>query len=111
MAVGESPVTMTSPEGKRLPTQIQPREKAEINGIDLPRNDMFPAEVYRKILFMTDGRADIGRYEAVPQDAAACVQSDLIVTDSAIENRCLRVEARGALIDIIDKRSGRPGTG
>ena len=108
LAVGDAPVTMVSPDGKPLPTQILPREKPEINGIGLPRNDAFPAEIYRKVLFMTDGSADIGRYEAVPADASAGdMQGDLIVRDGVLENRCLRVEARGALIDLVDKRSGK----
>ncbi len=106
LAIGDRDISMANKDGEILPTQILPRESVELNGIGKPRNDMFPKSVYRKVLFMTDGTQDISAYTAVsdvPKAPEALLQGD----DTYMENEFLRVDVRGALIDIADKRTGK----
>lgn len=107
LAIGDQNVVMVNSRGEEMPTQILPREAIETNGIGLPRNDFFPGEVFRKVLFLTDGAKDITRYEAKPVDTAAAGGDALYCDENRIENKWIRIDARGALIDLTDKRSGK----
>jgi hypothetical protein len=60
---------MRARDGRALPTQVLPREAIEQNGVGLPRNDAFPAPVYRKVLFLAPPSEGIEAFEAVPVKA------------------------------------------
>ncbi len=107
MAIGDQNVAMFNRKGERMPTQVLPREEVAVNGIGLPRNDLFPAPLFRKVLFMTDGSNDISAYEAKPTQPDSANKSGLRCDESGMENKWIRVDAHGALIDLTDKRSGK----
>ena len=105
LAVGDQPVRMETRDGRVLPTQILPRERIAQNGLDLPRNDAFPAPVYRKILFLAPPSEGIEAFTAVPAEPCS-PGGTLTGSDGFIENEFLRVTARGALMELTDKRTG-----
>ena len=105
LTVGDEPVQIQTRDGRALPTQVLPREAIEQNGLGQPRNDPFPAPVYRKVLFMAPPSEGIEAYEAVPANQT---EPDGALTggDGFLENEFLRVDARGALIALTDKETG-----
>lgn len=105
LAVGDGPVRMRTRDGRALPTQVLPREAIEVNGVGLPRNDAFPAPVYRKVLFMAPPSGGVEAFEAASADARE-PDGALSGGEGFIENEFLRVSARGALIELFDKRTG-----
>ena len=105
LAVGDEPIEMRTRDGRALPTQILPREAIEQNGVGLPRNDAFPAPIFRKVLFLAPPSDGIEAFEAAPVNPG---QPDGALSggDGYIENESLKVTARGALIELMDKRTG-----
>jgi len=106
LAVGDGPVQMRTRDGRKLPTQVLPREAIELNGLGQPRNDAFPAPVFRKVVFMAPPSDGIEAYVAAPADAPE-PDGALSGGDDFIENEFIRVTARGALIELFDKETGR----
>jgi len=104
---GES-LVMTDSNGKALLTQVADREAAELNAIGLPRNDLSPNPLYRKVLFLDTfaGGGEIRSYAGV-QCAQCGQESDLRAGDTFLENEYLLVEVEGALLHIHDKITGR----
>ncbi len=99
-------VVIMDRDGRRLPTQLLEREPVAVNSKGLPRNDLFPMATFRKVLFLDQfEQGNIHSYECKPSDETA--QCQYPASDTAIENEFLRVETQGALISILDKRSGR----
>jgi len=104
LATDNQPVIFTDESGNALPTQILERERIELNSAGLPRNDMHPAPVFRKALFMqqlTSGK--ISSFAALPGKPA---DEMVAASDIYIENEFLRVDVEGALIHLTDKVSG-----
>ncbi len=110
LAVGDELVEMRTRDGRSLPTQILPREEIEQNGVGLPRNDAFPAPVYRKLLFLAPPSDGIEAFEAAPAKPGQ-PDGQLSGGDGFIENESLKVTARGALIELMDKRTGQRFSG
>ena len=52
LPISDDRICMISQNGSVVPTQIIKREKAELNGIGMPRNDLFPHPTYKKVLFL-----------------------------------------------------------
>lgn len=102
---GDAPVTMKDAAGNPLPTQTLARETVDLNGRNQVRNDMYPAPGMRKTLFMA--QSEMGKVEQYAAAAEASAQENLTATDMLLENEFIRVDVRGALIDITDKRSGK----
>ena len=105
LAIGDQSVEMRTRDARALPTQVLPREAIEHNGLGLPRNDAFPAPVFRKVLFLTPPSAGVEAYEAAP--VSRQLDGALTGGDDFLENECLRVTSRGALIELADKRTGQ----
>ncbi len=105
LAVGDQSIEMRTRDGRALPTQVLPREEIELNGLGQPRNDPFPAQVFRKILFMAPPSDRIEAYEAVPAGKRE-PDGGLAGGDDFLENEFLRVDAHGALIALTDKLTG-----
>jgi hypothetical protein len=105
LAVGDAPIEMRTRDGRALPTQVLRREEIDLNGLGQPRNDPFPAPVFRKVLFMAPPSEGIEAFEAVPADTT---EPDGALTGGEVflENEFLRVDARGALIALTDKKTG-----
>lgn len=102
---GDAPVTMKDAAGNPLPTQTLERETVDLNGRNQVRNDMYPAPGMRKTLFMA--QSEMGKVEQFAAVGEASVQENIAADDKYIENEYIRVDVRGALIDITDKRSGK----
>lgn len=98
-------LALADEKGSLLPVQVEPRPEIELNGRGEPRSVPFPGGVFEKILFMGNTRPfDLARYRlTVMKEPFAC---PFIATDTHMENRFIRVDCRGALIDITDKRTG-----
>jgi len=133
-AIGNEQVVVMDRAGKCLPTQILPREAVFDNDIGLPRNDRFPSDVYRKVLFLDQFRqGGLNGYTLVPSAGDLPVESVSVERESNrknvpqhagimtgiireartndacdlfMENESLRVESHGALVSMLDKRSG-----
>lgn len=102
---GDSPVTMKDACGNPLPTQVLEREQVDLNGRNQVRNDMYPAPGMRKVLFMAD--AELGKVERFAAANEASAQENICASDILLENDLVRVDVRGALIDVTDKRTGK----
>ena len=102
---GDAPVTVKDSSGNVLPTQVLAREKVDLNGRNQVRNDMYPAPTMRKVLFLAKG--ELGKVEQFTATAEIAEQNSILATDILLENEFVRVDVRGALIDITDKRSGK----
>jgi len=92
--------------GEELPVQILDRQEIVLNGADKPRNDPFPSDRFRKVLFMGDFSG--GRLQPfciAPGTSAQ--QAPLPAGDLFIENEFLRVDVAGALINLTDKQTGK----
>lgn len=101
-------VRIQNSSGREVPVQILPRESIEQNGIGLPRNESFPNAMFQRVLFQDEFSegglvslsADIGAGGSGPA-------TDLKAGQNVLENRYLRVETKGALLDLLDKRTGQ----
>ena len=104
---GES-LVMTDGNGRTLPTQVADRETVELNGMGLPRNELQPNLLYRKVLFADTyfGDGEIRSYAGVSCGQGGQV-SDLRAGDDFLENKYLRAEVEGALLHLYDKTAGR----
>lgn len=101
-------VRVVNRRGESLPVQILPRENIQQNGVGLPRNESFPNAMFQRVLFQDEFR------EGVLVSFAARIQADqpgtatdLTADENFMENRYLRVETKGALLDILDKQNGQ----
>ena len=105
LATGDEPVVVMDRAGRCLPTQVLEREPVQVNSIGLPRNERFPLEPFRKVLFMDQfDQGSLHSYICAP--AQTRPENTLLAGDRFLENEFLRVETHGALIHILDKRSG-----
>jgi mannosylglycerate hydrolase len=116
LPIGDRTGFLVDVNGTQMPTQVLPRDPIEVNGAGKPRNGACPADIYRKVLFSDRFESQqIKTYAWQDGEAgippAACSYGECRMTaqasDGAIENSFLRVEASGALIHILDKRTGR----
>ena len=106
LAVGDQPVTVVDHEGRELPTQVLDRQPIARNGVGLPRNDAFPAPVFRKVLFL--GQFEAGSVETRAAVGCCGIPSNSLAAGPAfLENEFIRVEADGSLIHLRDKETGR----
>lgn len=103
--IGDEDIVMRDVNGVSLPTQVLAREETERNGRNQVRNEMFPAPSMRKVLFMA--RPEMGKLEKYCAVAAREEQPSVSAGDAWLENEYLRVDVRGALLDITDKRTGK----
>lgn len=103
-AIGDDSVVVCDKHGNKLPTQILDREPVELNGINKPRNERYPANIFRKVLFMdTIAQGDINSYAIVSDSESP--DTDINAGDTFIENEFIRVETNGALINIFNKET------
>jgi len=106
LPIGNQDLVIRDESGRVMPTQILSRQAIPQNGIGLARNDAFPNEKSRKILFMdamSAGRALIYATAARKRP----IDTPLKGGDDFIENEYLRVMATGGLLRIEDKLSGK----
>ncbi len=101
--------------GAASPAQVIPPEPIPLNGRGDPRHDPFPGRQFTQILFQGDFEAYAPKtYRVVPADALPPAAPAVLAGDGPLphlENALLRVEADGALLRIVDKRSGWTVTG
>jgi mannosylglycerate hydrolase len=107
LPTADIPAVVRTPDGKVLPTQILPREKIYLNGIGKPRNDYFPAAVYRKIIFMDDFKTGSVNTHALVVSEQSSPKTDIKGSDCYIENEYIRIETDGALINLFDKKNNK----
>lgn len=105
LPVGDESVCICDQLGNALPTQVMPREEIELNSIGKPRNTYWPPYKLRNVLFLLETGAN--QIKSLVCKAGEHEFSNLTASDGYIENEHLRVEAKGALIDILDKDTGR----
>ena len=109
LPAGDCRVSVQTEGGASLPCQILERESAEINSIGVPRNELFPDNIYRKILFLDKfTSAAVNTHAAViGNEDGAEVYPFLEAGNDYMENEFLKVEMNGALIHIFDKKARR----
>ena len=106
LPISDESIRMISQDGSVLPTQVIKREEAELNGIGMPRNDLFPHPVYRKVLFLAPPAKDaVPVYTAVK--ASSPQTTALTGDDTHIENAYLKVSAANGFISIYDKQADK----
>lgn len=106
LPIGEAQVCISDEKGNLYPTQILPRETVEMNGLNQPRNSMFPDAIYRKVLFMCPGQAGaVHSYAAVLGKESS--YENLQAGDDFLENNLVRVEVHNSSIRLLDKRNGK----
>lgn len=104
LPVGDEAVRMVDREGRELPTQVLPREEIALNAIGKPRNTSWPDHKLRQVLFLArSGANEVSSFACLPSQTA---QDQLDADDRHLENEHLRVEVDGALINLLDKRTG-----
>ncbi len=105
LPVHDVPVQIVKADGTVLPTQVVQREPLELNGLLQPSYEPFPSLAYRKVMF-TDrfSTAELATYAVVPADKEPV--SPFTATDTSLENEHIKVDIKGALINICDKRTG-----
>lgn len=105
VAAEDGPVVVADRAGRRLPTQVLEREQVQLNSIGLPRNELFPTKPYRKVLFLDRfEQGSVNSYVCLP--AAEMAEQKAGAGADFIENEFMRVETAGALISMLDKRTG-----
>jgi hypothetical protein len=57
LPIGDQPALIRDRSGRILPAQTLPRKPIGLNGLGQPRNDSFPPDIYRRILFMDTFKA------------------------------------------------------
>jgi mannosylglycerate hydrolase len=107
LPVGDHPVAIKTAAGRELPAQVLDREPVPLNGLGQARNDLFPAGVYRRVLFLDTFKASEVNVYAAAAPGSGTASSDLKGTDVFIENEYLRAETDGALIRLYDKKNNR----
>ncbi len=105
LPIGDEAVCIRDREGNALPTQILPREKVELNSHGQPRNSVWPDERFRNVLFLAPSGANRVRSFAAGKGAGSF--ETVKASDRFLENDFLRVEVRGATIDVLDKGTGK----
>ena len=124
LPVGDRPGSIVDEAGHRLPTQILPREPIDCNSQGQKRNSYFPDAVYRQVLFTDrlagqqiktyawqDSTGPDGGQEQVSaggdQAPEAIADAPTAGGEPILDNGLLRVQIKGALIDVTDKRTGK----
>lgn len=97
-------ISLIDEEGRVLLTQIEPREPIENNGLGKPRNSPYPGIEFQKVLFQGNFKA--GQLYRLSMDVTEKTASELTGGPNFLENSLIRVDVHGALISILDKRSG-----
>ncbi|MDO4739747.1 MAG: glycoside hydrolase family 38 C-terminal domain-containing protein [Eubacteriales bacterium] len=103
--IADEPTVIRDAQGNVLPTQVLEREPVERNGRGQVRNDMYHGPQMRKVLFMA--QPEMGKVEQYRAVSGAVPQEKVCASDNMLENEFLRVDVRGALLDITDKRTGK----
>ncbi len=106
LPISDESICIISQDGSALPTQVIKREKAELNGIGMPRNDLFPHPVYRKVLFLAPLAKDaVSVYTAVKTSSSPDIA--LMGDDTYIENAYLKIYTANGLLSIYDKQADK----
>ena len=104
LPIGEKEICMYDRAGKALPTQIQSREKIESNSHGQSRNSCWPDIKFRNVLFLAESGANtVASFTA--KEVTTRFEK-IKAGDDFLENEQLRVEAKGAVINILDKATG-----
>lgn len=104
LPIGNSKICIYDHNGNALPTQILPRENIALNAFGKPRNSYWPDEKFRNVLFLADSKANQINSFVCAEGSADF--EDIISNDQYLENKYLRVEVRGAYINVLDKTTG-----
>ncbi|MFI3175972.1 MAG: glycoside hydrolase family 38 C-terminal domain-containing protein [Eubacteriales bacterium] len=105
LPIEDKQIVMQAKDGTILPTQVMDREVIEKNGIGKARNDWFPAQVYRKVSFLSQVGTGIDSYKVV--ECGEPVVNSLMAGENYIENKFIRVDVKNNLLSILDKETGR----
>lgn len=105
LPIGDENICIYDKDGNALPTQVLPREEVELNGIGTPRNDLCPDEKLRNVLFLAATEANT--ISSFTWKTGEAEYENINAGDTFIENDYIRVEVKGALINIFDKLTGR----
>ena len=104
LPVGDEKVCVYDRKGNALPTQIQPREEIVLNGIGKARNSYWPEEKFRNVLFLASSQANM--VTSFLCSTGTVEFKNIDADDHYMENEYIRVEVKGALINILDKSTG-----
>jgi alpha-mannosidase len=106
LPVGNENAAVKTEDGSVLSSQILPREEIQSNGRGEPRNDFYPYGIYRRVLFMDKFAAGALKSHAVIPSGGNR-ESDIKTGDNHIENEFIRIESKGALISLLDKKNNK----
>ena len=107
LPMGEYPGVIYGAGGRRLLTQVLPREPIELNGLGESRNEHNPAEVFKRVLFMDKFNTYTINTHALVLNDTNETETDLKTGKDFIENDFIRVEIKGALLNLYDKKKQR----
>ncbi len=107
LPVGEASVRIVDEAGRTLPSQVEPRESAQRNALGQVRNLSLPAASLRRVLFLCPMAAGEVRSFAAVEGGGEERPGALRAGEDFLENEFLRVDAAGALVHVLDKRTGR----
>ncbi|MCL2833628.1 MAG: hypothetical protein FWD78_10700 [Treponema sp.] len=103
---GGSDISITRKDGVPVATQIFPSREIQRNSRGEPRNKPFPEEPFRRVIF-SDKFYQNSISEYIMVYGKNPVNTKLICGNDFLENEFLRIESRGAVINLYDKRLGK----
>ena len=106
LPIGDETVSVYDRDGKALSTQVAPREKVELNSHGQPRNSYWQDPRFRKVLFLAESSGNAVDSFTVKKGSVA-FDDVLPPSDDSLENGHLKVVVHGALIDLLDKTTGK----
>ncbi len=104
LPIGDERIGIYDRYGNALPTQIISREKIELNGVGEPRNSYWPDEKFRNVIFLA--AAEANKVDSFVCKAETELFENIKADENYIENEYLRIEVKGAYINILDKETG-----
>ena len=105
LPIKDKEIDIIDTQGNVMPTQILKRESIEMNGIGKPRNMLYPDGDLRKVVFLAAPNAfAVERYSSLECKTPGTAIS---AGDTFIDTELIRVEIKGALINILNKKTGK----
>jgi mannosylglycerate hydrolase len=105
LPIGDAEACLYDRAGRALPTQVLPRDPIECNSHGKPRTTPWPDPLFRKVLFLASPA--VNAVDSFMMRKCRAPFADMAAGDCFIENGRIRVEVRGALLDVLDKETGR----
>ena len=105
LPIGDELVCVYDREGTALATQVAPRETIDLNSHGQPRNSYWPDMRFRKVMFLAASGANAVETFTVKKGPVPF--EDVKATDDELENDRLKVRVHGAVINVLDKKTGK----